>query len=55
MNHKTHKKALSFLWFLFGDFNIADIFFKIQKFKKLQFAPVITHWTYTCLNPWAKY
>ena len=29
-NHKTGaKKALSFFWFLFRDFNISNIFYKI--------------------------
>ena len=53
-NHKTHEnKALSFFWFLFKDFNISNIFYKIQNLKKWQLVSVITHWTYTCLNPWA--
>ena len=51
-NHKTCvNKALSFFWFLFGDFNISNIFYKIQNINKWQLASVITNWTYTCLNP----
>ena len=42
-----------FLRFLFTDFNISNIFYKIQKLNKWQLVSVITHWTYTCLNPWA--
>ena len=45
-------KYLFFL-FLFGDFNISNIFYKIQNLNKWQLASVITHWTYTCLNPGA--
>ena len=51
-NHKTHaKQALIFHQFLFGDFNNSDIFSQIQNFNNLQFDPVITHWTNTCLSP----
>ena len=42
-------KYLFFL-FLFGDFNISNIFYKIQRFNKWQLVSVITHWTYSCLN-----
>ena len=53
-NHKTRaNKAISFFWFLLGDFNISNIFYKIQNLNKQQLVSVITHWTYTCLNPWA--
>ena len=37
-------------WFLFGDFYILNIFYKIQNLNKWQLVSVIT---YTCLNPWA--
>ena len=50
----TCKKNTLFFWFLLiGDFNISDIFYKVQNFNEWQLVPVITHWTYTCLNPWA--
>ena len=53
-NHKTcGKKALSFFWFLFWDFNISNIFYKMQNLNEWQLVSVITHWTYTFLNPWA--
>ena len=42
------KKTLIFVFFLVWDFNISEIFYKIQFFP-----PVITHWTYTCQGPWA--
>ena len=32
-SQNTWKKALSFFWFLFGEFNILDIFYKIQNFN----------------------
>ena len=40
-------------WFLFGDFNISDIFYKMQNLNEWQIVSVITHWTNTLLNPWA--
>ena len=53
-NHKTcAKKALTFFWFLIGDFNIPSIFYKIQNWNEWQLVSVITHWTYSFLNPWA--
>ena len=53
-NHKTcAKKALTVFWFLFGDFNILNIFYKIQNLNEWQLVSVITYWTYTFLNPWA--
>ena len=45
------KKALIFFWFLFGDFNISNTFYKILNLNEWQFVSVITHWTYTFLNP----
>ena len=53
-NHKTSAKTafICFL-FLFGDFNISNIFFKILNLHEWQYVSVITHWTYTFLNPWA--
>ena len=47
------KKALSFFLLLFRDFNILDIFYKIQNLNEWKIFSVITHWTYTFLNPWA--
>ena len=47
------KKSTLFFWFLFEAFNILDIFYKIQNLSKWQLVSVITHWTYTYLNPWA--
>ena len=53
-NHKTcAKKALTFFGFVFGDFNISNIFYKIQNLNEWQLVSLITHWTYTFLNPWA--
>ena len=39
-------------WFLLGDFNISNIFYKIQNLNEWQLVSVITHMTYTFLNPW---
>ena len=47
------KKAPNFFWFQVGDLNISDIFEKIQNFNRLTVFPVITHWTYTHISPWA--
>ena len=47
------KKNTSFFWFLFGDFIISNIFYKILNLNKCQLVSVITHWTYTFLHPWA--
>ena len=53
-NRKTRaKRSTYFFWFLFGDFNISNIFYKILNLNKCQLVLIITHWTYTCLNPWA--
>ena len=35
-------KAQYFFWFQVGDFKISDIFYKIQKFLRTSWAPVIT-------------
>ena len=51
-NHKTHAKS-TYFWFLFRDFIISDIFYKIQNLNWWPVFLVITHWTYTCLSPWA--
>ena len=42
-----------FFWFLFRDFTISHIFYKIQNINKFQLVSIITQWTYTCQNPWA--
>ena len=47
------KKASHFCWFQVWDLNILDIFYKIQNFNYWTVCPVITHWTYTWLSPWA--
>ena len=49
------KTSTLFFRFLFGDFNISDIFYKILNLNKWPLVSVITHRTYTCLNPWALY
>ena len=50
-NYKTcAKKTLSVFWFLFGDFNISNIFYKIQNLNEWQLVSVIIHWPYTFLN-----
>ena len=47
------KKAPIVFGFQVWDLNISDIFYKSQKFNWWPVCPVITHWTYTCLSPWA--
>ena len=43
MRHQktSAKKALDCFWFLVGDFNISDIFYKIRILKKLPVFPII--------------
>ena len=54
-NHKTcAKTTLTFFWFLFRDFNISNIFYKIQNVNEWPLVLIITHWTYTFLNPWIR-
>ena len=54
IHQKTlEKKAPIFFWFKFGDRKIWDIFYKCQNFNWWPVYPVITHWTYTFLSPWA--
>ena len=55
LHQKTLKKTPHLFWFKVGDINISDIFYKIQNFNRLPVFPVITHWTYTRLSPWALY
>ena len=47
-----HMKKTLF-WFLVGDYYISDMFYRIQNLNLWPVFPVITHWTYTCLSPWA--
>ena len=43
VNEKTFtKKAQPFFWFQVGDIKISDIFYKIQKFLRTSWAPIIT-------------
>ena len=53
LHQKTLTKKAHFVWFQVGDFNISDIFYKIQNFNKWPVLLVITNWTYTFLSPWA--
>ena len=53
ISENIRKKAPHFFWFQVGNLNITKIFYKIQNFKWLLVFAVITHWTYTCLSPWA--
>ena len=46
-------KSTNFFWFQVRDLNISDIFYKSQNFNGWPVCPVITHWTYACLSPWA--
>ena len=50
-SQKNCKKNTYIFWFLFGDFNISNVFYKIQKLNQWQIVSVITHWTHTFLNP----
>ena len=47
------KNSTKFFLFQVGDLNILDIFYKIKNFNCWPDCPVITHWTYTFLSPWA--
>ena len=52
-NHKTcANKALSFFLFDLDISKFQIFFYKIQNLNKWQLVSVITHWTYTCPNPW---
>ena len=50
---KHYRKSTNFFLFQVWDFNISNIFYKSQNFNGWSVSPVITHWTYTCLSPWA--
>ena len=47
------KKAPIFFWFQVWDLTILGSFYKSQNFNWRPVCPVLTHWTYTCLSPWA--
>ena len=51
---KTFAKTASIcLGFQVGDLNNSDIYYRIQNFIWWPVFSIITHWTYTCLSPWA--
>ena len=37
-----YKNSTTFFWFQVGDIKISDIFYKIQKFLRTSWAPIIT-------------
>ena len=51
----NQKKMWCFFLQMFSDvtFHPKNIFYKIQNFSEWQLISIITHWTYTFLNPWA--
>ena len=47
------KEAPTFFWFLWGDFNISDIFLQNPSLILMSYFPNNHYWAYTFLNPWA--